>query len=240
MRRVAIVGSICLALLAVLWGLWELSRARTFQLFGEVVTRVETDRPVVALTFDDGPTELGVDAVLPVLRDRGVKATFFLTGAEMTAHPELGRRIAEAGHEIGNHSFTHQRMVFMSPSTVASEIERTDALIRETGYAGPIYFRAPYCKKLVVLPWYLSRHDRTSIMWDLEPETYPEITANKERLTDYVVQNVRPGSIVLLHAMYDSRDTTREALPAIVDGLRARGFEFVTVEQLLEIRDKKN
>lgn len=84
---------------------WQISKARTFQFFGEIVPRIETDRKIVALTFDDGPTP-NTQSVLNILDGLEVKATFFVTGAEMEKYPEEGKRIALAGHELGNH-FIH-------------------------------------------------------------------------------------------------------------------------------------
>lgn len=111
----------------------------------------EADEKVVALTLDDDPTEV-TPRVLQMLEDLDVPATFYLTGTELEERPELGRAIVEAGHEVGNHTATHRRMVLVGSGTVAEEIERTDAAIRATGYDGEITFRPPYGKKLVTLP----------------------------------------------------------------------------------------
>lgn len=111
MRRALIVlGIVLLALVAA----WRVSRLTTWQAFCEIVARVETTEPVVALTFDDGPTPGGTDAILAALAARGVRATFFLTGAETARHPEAARRIVAAGHQIANHSWSHERMVLRS------------------------------------------------------------------------------------------------------------------------------
>lgn len=133
MRRVAIISGICAVLVLLVLVTWRLSNSRTFQLFGEIVPRVETSERVVALTFDDGPTPEATDQVLSVLRERGVKATFFVIGGALEQHPELGQRIAQEGHELGNHSYSHQGMIFKTPSFIREEIERTDQLIRNTG-----------------------------------------------------------------------------------------------------------
>lgn len=134
-------------------------------------------------------------------------------GRELEAAPALGAAIAAAGHEIGNHSFSHRRMVLMSPKTVADEVERTDAAIRATGYSGPIAFRPPYGKKLWSLPRYLAQHDRISVTWDVEPDSATEPTADE--IVAQTISEVRPGSIILLHAMYGSRGPTRAAIPGL-------------------------
>jgi peptidoglycan/xylan/chitin deacetylase (PgdA/CDA1 family) len=208
----------------------------TFQLFGEIVPRVETDDKVIALTFDDGPAPGYTEEVLKILDDEDVKATFFLTGSEMELYPEGRDRIVAAGHEIGNHSYSHQPMDFVSEDFVRNEVEETDRLIHEAGYEGEILFRPPNGKKLLTLPYYLSKTGRTTVMWDIYPEAYPEIKVDSEKITEYVLDNAKPGSIVLLHTMYDVREETREALQPIVRGLKQDGYRFITVSELLQHR----
>lgn len=236
MRRVVIGSGIVAVLLSAIVSLHLYSNARTTQLFGDIIARVETNKPVVALTFDDGPSVRFTTDVLTVLKDRDVKATFFLIGKETAENLPQARLIVDAGHEIGNHSYTHSNMAWMGPGSVKDEIERTDAAIRSAGYQGEILFRPPNGKKLVTLPWYLWQNGRKTIMWDVEPESYPEITANADAMTRYVVDNAKNGSIILLHVMYRSRDVSRQALPQIIDGLRQKGFGFVTVSELLKDR----
>ncbi len=127
-------------------------------------------------------------------------------------------------------------MALMGLGRVGDEIERTDAAIRTAGHKGEIMFRPPYGKKLFALPLYLSRHDRKTIMWDVEPESYPDIAEDAAVLAKHVIEHTKNGSIIIMHVMYRSREASRQALPLIIDGLRQRGFEFVTVSQLLENR----
>ena len=226
------------ALAVMAFGAWQLSRSRTYQVFGEIVPRVEASEKVVALTFDDGPSNVGLEFVLPILRSREVKATFFLVGSALEANPTLGAQIAAEGNEIGNHTYSHPRMVLKSQSFIADEIERTDHLIRSVGYSGPIHFRPPYGKKLLGLPWYLNKTNRKSIIWDVEPETYPEVVASSDRILEHVQTKVGPGSIILLHPMAMSAATTREAVPKIIDALLADEYRFLTVSELLSLQSK--
>ncbi len=235
-RRIFIPLISLVFLCAIIFGLHTLSNSRSYQTFGDLVARVETDRPVVALTFDDGPTAGFTSEVLEILDKLDVTATFFVTGKEVTENSDEARAIAAAGHELGNHSYSHARMIMKSYGTYRSEIEETDAAIRAIGYEGKLHFRPPYGKKLFGLPWYLSSTGRTTIMWDVEPETYPDIADDLDAFVTHVVDETRSGSIVLMHVMYGSRAISREALPGIVTGLRERGFEFVTVSDLLEER----
>jgi peptidoglycan/xylan/chitin deacetylase (PgdA/CDA1 family) len=220
---------------AVAYGVWTLSRSRDFQLFGKIIPRIETSENAIALTFDDGPTPAYTQGVLDLLRDKGVTATFFLMGIDVDAHPDETRAIIAAGHEIGNHTYTHPDMTFASEDQAADEITRTDDAIRRAGYTGPIHVRPPFGKKLIGLPLHLAKHDRPTITWDVEPESYGDIAADPAKIAAHVLEKTHPGSIIILHVMYDSREPSRQALPAIIDGLKARGYRFATVSDLLTL-----
>lgn len=234
-----IVKTICVAAAAaaLFFVSYRLMNSRTFQLFGALVSRVNTQEKVVALTFDDGPSER-TDEILGILHELDVKATFFLVGSSIAKFPEETKRITEAGDEIGNHTYSHNPMVFRSMLFISGEIEKTDALIRQAGYRGEILFRPPNCKKLILLPYYLMRHGRTTITWDLEPNSYPDVDSSPDNIVKYVLDNAKPGSIILLHVMYDSQGHSIGAIPGIVDGLRAKGYTFVTVSDLLNFKNK--
>lgn len=216
--------------LVLLIGGYYLMNSRTYQLAGRLVHRVDTDEKVVALTLDDGPSEHAGE-VLDLLAAAGIPATFYLNGRDLAARPELGRAIAEAGHEIGNHTYNHRRMVAVSSGTVADEVERTDTEIRRTGYRGDITFRPPYGKKLWALPKYLSDHDRTTVTWDVEPE---DGSRSADEIVAATVEQVRPGSIILLHTMFGSGEASRAAIGPIVAKLRSDGYRFVTVSELID------
>lgn len=231
MKKLAVF--IVLTLPLVAFGLWQLSNAMAFQLFGRIVSNVETEDRVVALTLDDGPSAAYTEEVLSILEMHGVKATFFVTGREAEANPDQARQIVDAGHELGNHSYSHPRLIFKAPKTIREEIERTDAAIRGAGFRDEILFRPPYGKKLFVLPWYLSQTGRTTVTWDVVPESNPEVASDAQKIADHVVDNVKPGSIVLLHVMYQSREESRKALPIIIDRLHKQGYTFLSVSELL-------
>lgn len=232
MSKTIAAGVVAFVLATGAAGLWQVSRATDFQFFGALVDRVETDRPVVALTFDDGPSSEFTAEILAMLDAHGARATFFVTGRETMENMDEARAIVAAGHELGNHSWHHQRMVLMTPQAVRDEIERTDAAIRAAGHEGEIHFRPPYGKKLLVLPWYLWRTGRTSVTWDIAPDS-DDPSATAAAIAERAVTAARPGSIILLHLMYQSRAASREVLPAIIRGLRAKGLEPVPLSQLL-------
>jgi peptidoglycan/xylan/chitin deacetylase (PgdA/CDA1 family) len=135
------------------YGTLRLMDIRSFQFFGGLVDHIETDQKVIALTFDDAPT-LQVTSVLQTLGQKNVRATFFEIGSAIEKYPQLARAITLAGMQVGNHSYSHQRMVFKPFSFYQHEVDKTNQLIRATGYSGEIMFRPPNGKKLVGLPWF--------------------------------------------------------------------------------------
>src|SRR5688500_7746414 len=113
LRTPIVVIAILVAIAGALIGLRALARARTFQLFGTLVARVPTEERRVALTFDDGPTTARVDTILRILAARDVRATFFVIGRDLEDHMDAGRKLVAAGHELGNHSYSHPRLAFV-------------------------------------------------------------------------------------------------------------------------------
>lgn len=219
------------------FGTYKIMSSRNFQFFGGIVNRVNTEEKVVALTFDDGPSKK-VDKILSILKDENVKATFFLIGSEIDKYPNEAKKLVISGQEIGNHTYSHNRMIFKSPSYIKKEIEDTDRLIRKIGYKDTIQFRPPNGKKLVLLPYYLEKNNRKTILWDLEPNSYPEINSDSDKIVKYVIDNAKPGSIILLHPMYDEKDITINSIKGIIEGLKKKGYTFKTVNQLLEMEKK--
>lgn len=228
-----LVLKLLLVLAVLFFAIWKLSSSVKFQLFGELIYQVDTEQKLVALTFDDGPTPHYTAGVLQLLDLYQVKATFFVTGSDTQRYMTQAKQIVAAGHQLGNHSWSHQRMVFMSLDEISRELEGTDQQIREAGYQGEILFRPPYGKKLVLLPWYLANTHRTSITWDVAPETFDEDSEDPQTMATEVLEQVKPGSIVLLHLMYKNREASRAALPLIIKGLKEKGYRMVTLSELL-------
>jgi len=215
------------------YGLLQLSKSRTFQFFGVITNRVNTQEKVVALTFDDAPTE-NTSAIMKTLEEKNIKATFYLVGSAMEKYPEIARKIVQSGNEIGNHSYSHERLILKSPKFIESEITRTNQLIRSAGFAGEITFRPPNGKKLLLLPWYLAQNKIKTIMWDVEPDTY--YRGNSNLIIKNTLASVQPGSIILMHPFCNLQCAAdREALPEIIDELIAKGYKFITISELLSL-----
>jgi peptidoglycan/xylan/chitin deacetylase (PgdA/CDA1 family) len=219
-------------LAASAFGLHQISKLRCFALLGPLVCKVETVRPEVALSFDDGPTAEGVEAVLPVLRAHGARATFFLIGRELEQRPELGRRIVEAGHEVANHSWSHQRMLLRSQGFYKKELQATENLldkVREEDEPG-LLFRPPYGKKLPGLALAARENGLIMVTWNVEEPT----TTDPAAYARQIVSQAKPGSIILMHPMYAANATARAALPLVLQGLQAKGLRVTTVTELMD------
>lgn len=229
----ALAAVIVLPLIA---GVYALVSSRNFQLGGELVNHVETNQKVVALSFDDGPEPPYSDQLLAILKEKQVTATFFLIGEEMARHPEATQRLVDSGNEIGNHTYTHNGLAFVSPSNVAWEIESTDRLIRQHGYKGAIPFRPPYGMKFIWLPHYLAKHNRPTIMWSVvaDNNNYNQPTS---QLIKRVMGQLRPGMIIDMHGMYAHNKPVRDALPRLIDRIQTEGYSFVSISQLLAYKD---
>ncbi len=214
--------------------LWRASKAECWGLVGSVICRVETSQPVIALSFDDGPTPEGVDIVLAELQSRNLRATFFLIGNRIERWPGQAERLAAAGMELGNHSYSHKRMIGQSEAHYDREIARTEALLRAAGARPSGLFRPPFGKRLIGLPRAIARAQLRQIMWDVADDIAHHPTARAYAAD--IVARARPGSIILIHPMYRTNAVERRALPLVLDGLAARGLRIVTVSELLELQ----
>lgn len=169
---------------------------------------------------------------LNALAERDVTATFYLNRREIEQNPDATARIVADGHEIGNHTWSHRSMAFVTPGTVAEEIESTDAAIRAAGYDGPITFRPPFGTKLLTLPLYLAQHDRLTVTWDVSSEDLTGAVQSSAQIVDGIVETTSLGSIILLHPWF-GRTASQEAIGEVIDRLQAQGYRFVTVSELI-------
>lgn len=191
------------------------------------VWRGAAHRRVVALTFDDGPRPGVTEPLLAVLEREGVPATFFVIGRHAASFPELTRRLASNGNQVENHSYSHPNLTTLPEAEVERELVRTSAAIEAATGRPARYFRPPGGNVNPAVSRIAARWGMTPAMWTVGADTYEQTTPNL--LAEYVVRRAEPGSIILLH---NGRMLTVQALPKILDGLRRRGFGFVTLDQL--------
>lgn len=181
--------------------------------------------PCVALTFDDGPGPY-TSRLLDILAAHGVKATFYTVGRQIEQRPGVLRKMAAAGHQIGNHTYDHPQLTAVSADAVRRQIATTDALLRAQGIT-PSTVRPPYGSYNTSVLQVLDSLGHGVVNWNVDPRDW------EARHTPTVVQRVtsaaRPGASLLLH---DVHSTSVEAVPQIVTTLKARGYHFVTVDQI--------
>ncbi len=184
-----------------------------------------TERPKLAVTFDDGPSSICTGRLLDGLKERKVKATFFLIGEYAEQNPELVKRIHEEGHLIGNHTYHHVDISRMSDEEAAAEIKKTDDVIYALTNQHVKYIRPPFGAwqkdlelEMEVLP----------VMWSVDPLDWT--TENVDEIVNKVVTEVKEDDIILLHDCYDS---SVDAALRIIDILIKEGYEFVTVDELI-------
>jgi len=198
------------------------------------IKRADTEVKVVALTYDDGPSSPYTNQLLDILDRYQVKATFFEIGRNIEKHPEIVPLIVARGHELANHSYSHTDMMFKPREFLLSEIEKTDKLLQELGVKqDSISFRPPFGRRFVVLSYLLSQMQKKLILWDVDPQDYDN-TLTAEDIANRVIDNVRSGSIVLMHDSGGDRSKTLAATQAIVKTLQSKGYAFKTVSELLK------
>jgi peptidoglycan-N-acetylglucosamine deacetylase len=195
-------------------------------------SRCQVPGPYISLTFDDGPHPTNTPRLLDILKQRNVKATFFVVGRNAATYPHIMRRIAAEGHEIANHTYTHGDITKMSDAALRKELNDSLAAIQNAvpGYR-PVLFRPPYG----------AINDRTrnlitrefgypSIMWSVDPQDWkrPGVSV----VTSRIVNATNSGAIILVH---DIHPPSIDAMPSTIDQLLQRGFKFVTTTQLINL-----
>ena len=184
--------------------------------------------PLVALTFDDGPRSSTTGPLLDGLALREVPATFFLVGSRIPGNEDLVRRMAAEGHQIGIHTYDHVRLQGLSRQDFDLQVGRTRALITELVGQGNYWLRPPYG---LIDKQALGWSGGPLILWSVDPEDWKD--SDVHRITAAVVEHVSDGDIILMHDLFPSSE---EAALDVVDALLAKGYCFVTVEQLMEAR----
>lgn len=199
-----------------------LLRHQTVQTWADVGTE---EAKKVAITFDDGPHPVCTEKLLQGLSERGVKATFFVTGERAEQNPKIIQRMQEEGHLIGNHTYSHLQLTACNREQFKQELVKTNEVIQKITGSDVEYVRPPYgCwdksleKELSMLP----------VLWTVDPKDWCCQDAGK--VAKRILQKVQDGDIILLH---DSFDTSVEAALTVIDTLSQEGYNFVTVEEIL-------
>lgn len=199
-------------------------------------------RYCVALTFDDGPTEPSTTQVLDILKRHDIKATFFIIGNNVAKYPELARRAHEEGHELANHTMSHPWMFRMKFSRIQEDIVLCqDEIEKAVGYR-PRFFRQPVGLNNPSVMKIIDAMGMVMVGWQVR--AYDAVKPDKEKIVRRILGGVRPGGIILLHDGWDGktipdRSATVAALEEIIPALKAKGYTFKTVSELISVENRQ-
>ena len=183
----------------------------------------------IAITFDDGPNPELTPRLLDMLKERGLRATFFVVGKNVEEYPGIVTRMALDGHEVANHSWSHPALTKLGVESFRKQVENTNQAIANATGKRPVLMRPPYGATSVSLNKRLNEQFGLKvILWSVDPLDWKY--RNSDRVYNSIIQNTRPGSIILAH---DIHPTTVAAMPATLDALLGKGYKFVTVSELI-------
>jgi peptidoglycan/xylan/chitin deacetylase (PgdA/CDA1 family) len=200
------------------------------------MVRLLKKEKVVALTFDDGPWS-STTQVLEILKKNKIKATFFWIGKHLQMYPEIAKKVVADGHTIGNHTWSHLYKS-MEPDQVKAEVDNTTASIFKKTGAKTVFFRPPGGELKNGLVEYAVGKKYVTALWSVSPGDAKKGVSTEQIVSD-VVKNARSGSVILLHDGGGDRSKTIEALPQIIVQLRAKGYKFISLPELLRIPGAK-
>ena len=231
-RRAAVSATLSLTLAGVLLLLAVLP-GNSF--YGNVLTHAQTQRKIIALTFDDGPYPPYTEQLLKVLAQKHVKATFFMVGENAAEHPELVREVQAQGHLIALHAGYHKDLLKLSSGEVRENIAYGKSTLTSITGTAPRYMRPPHGFKDWSVVSAIEAAGLQTTNWSIIPRDWTNPGA--QVIADRVLEKAEPGAVVRLHdgaspQKQASREQTIEAVGLIIDALRAQGYEFVTVEEI--------
>lgn len=186
---------------------------------------MQEEKKKVALTFDDGPHPVYTPEMLDLLKEKNIKATFFLLGEQVEQYPDIVKRMNDEGHLIGNHSYKHEQLSKLSSVQACSQVNRTNELIYAITGKYPEYLRPPFGDWKDRLDCEVNM---VEVLWDVD--TLDWSSQNKDKVVSKVMKNVEEGDIILMH---DSYESTVKATAEIIDRLQKDEYEFVTVDELI-------
>ncbi|MGV3465670.1 MAG: polysaccharide deacetylase family protein [Heyndrickxia sp.] len=204
-----------------------------FERTGDAIWDARTSKRMVALTFDDGPDPLYTPQILKLLKTYNAKATFFVIGEHVGEYPEIVRDEVEQGHEIANHTYSHNFLFNSSKKQLKYEMEKTEKIIRETTGLSAAFFRpiGGYYNKRIIQTARDAGYRVIIWTWNQDSKDWKEPGAAK--IADNILSDTMPGDIILMHDGGGDRSQTVKALEKILPQLKKAGFEMVTVSELL-------
>lgn len=196
------------------------------------IEKGDTTEKKIALTFDDGPDKIITPQILDILKEKGVPATFFVVGEQVSYFPQLAKRMVEDGHTIANHTWNHPELSKLYTSQVIQQITSTNEIIERVTGVKSTLFRPPYGDYTAADALVFDKLGFKNIMWSVDTIDYSGKSA--EEILSIVHRDKSPGGIVLQHNFQNTKlQGTVDALPQMIDQLRAEGYEFVTIDNFL-------
>ena len=192
----------------------------------------KNDRMEIALSFDDGPHPRLTPVILSILEEYGIKATFFMVGENVGYYPDAARSVVEAGHEIGNHTFSHRRFNRMNEAEMLEEIHACEQAISSVSEFPVRFIRPPEGQMNETMRRVIGGLDYRIILWDVDTRDWAH-TAPAE-IARHILDTVQAGDIILMHDFIGHNSPTPEALRLVLPELLSRGYRFVTVGELVE------
>ena len=199
-----------------------------------VYRSVTTEKKQIALTFDDGPHPALTPRILEILAKYNVPATFFMVGQNVLNYPNAARAVIEAGHEVGNHTFTHPHIANLNEKAIFEEIGKCEDALEELCEYRPHLLRTPQGALTQSLERCLLDDDYILVLWSLDTRDWEN--KSTASIVKTVLEGVQSGDIILMHDFIGHNSKTPEALEKIIPILLSRGYEFVTVSALLGVR----
>lgn len=207
------------------------------QALGTFPYRARVTGKVIALTFDDGPNEPYTSQIADLLGERGVRATFFQVGRAVLRHPEVTRRLADGGHVVGSHGYTHEFTNYLRKETLARDVRQGLEALVSVGVR-PALYRPPWLLRIPSLPGILRAHGMTVVSGEF-CHPLEVLQPRAELIARTALAKARPGSILIFHDGFDGRGGNRASTVAaariVVDHLLREGYSFTTVDALLGV-----
>lgn len=202
------------------------------------IYRVKTDKKHVVLTFDDGPSPIWTPKILDELKNENIKATFFMIGHHVQKYPDIAKRVADEGHTIGNHGYAHSVMLYYKPAEIEEEIKYTEYVIKEITGVTTKYFRPPKAWLRRTIKEKVKSMGYETVLWSLNSKDW--VSFNHKTITRYISKHIKNGDILLFHDSGNvtsieggSRLQTVKTISLLARTLREKGFEFISIEELI-------
>ena len=209
------------------------------------IYKVPNNEKAIAITFDDGPSPVWTPEILDVLKEHNVKATFFMVGKHLERYPQVGKRVAEEGHEIGNHTYLHHVLLYYTNDELHLELKYTEYLIESITGKKATLFRPPKAWLTGREKEYIKDEGYKIVLWSINSKDWVSFF-NVKYIVNNLLKRIKPGDIILFHdaggtftVEGGARSNTVKAVRLLIEKCKARGYKFMTVSELIEAGEEK-